>query len=113
MYSKKQKNEPIIQVRLHVQTRSSKYLVPGPGSHQAGDLFGDLSKRETWLSGGRPGKKWVILAWLVLFLRLLPVAVGALIVSMALATGGGEYCGCLSWSVLMREKNVVMVACLH
>ena len=56
-FQNKTKNEPIIQVRLHVQTRSSKYLVPGPGSHQAGDLFGDLSKRDPWLSGGRPGKK--------------------------------------------------------
>ena len=40
-YKTKTKNKPIIQVKLHVRTLSSRNLVPGPGSssHHAWDLF--------------------------------------------------------------------------
>ena len=66
LYKTKTKNKPITQVKLRVQTLASRDLVPGPGSHQAWDLFVgiEILMLVSLLlpSGGRPGKKCVTLA---------------------------------------------------
>ena len=64
---KETKNKPITQVKLCVlRTLASRDLVPGPGSHQAWDLFVgiEISMLVSLLlpSGGRPEKKCVTLA---------------------------------------------------